>query len=138
MVTLKGFSIFAWEWLMNYIYYSSPGYGYVGCLLGAFGLGTLVYPCQKHASASDQATAEDTYDLAQYTKILQTTIAVIIMLIVDMALSLGRASDLCTQALLKTQLSIDSWFQAIMLGRDASGAISEDGVASVKTRHNIW
>merc|ERR1719329_394752 len=101
---------------MCYIYYSSATYGYIGCLTAAFALGTLVYPCQ-HETGKEADAAEVAYAFGQYTKILQTTIAVLLMMICDSILSPGRASDLARDNLLKGLMSIDVWFQACFLKR---------------------
>lgn len=120
IVCLKLFSVFAWELLTNYIYMSSTSYGYIGCLCAAFALGTLIYPCQ-HETGAQALAAETAYDFAQYTKILQTTISVIIMMVIDSILSAGRASDLGTKNLLKGMTSIEVWLQAAFMKRDKGG-----------------
>jgi len=120
---LKAFSIFVWETLTMYIYYGSASYGYIGLSCGAFALGTLVYPCQLPETGAQAAAEETAYSFLQYTKILQTTISVIIMMSVDSILSAGRASDLATQSLLRGLMSIDVWFQAVFMARESSSDI---------------
>jgi len=128
IASLKAFSIFAFEVLTCYIYYSSATYGYIGCLTAAFALSTLIYPCTLESSA-EAAASELTYSFAQYTKILQTTIACIVMMTVDSILSGGRASDLGTNSLLKALMSVDAWFQAVFMTRlpegDVKGAMEK-------------
>lgn len=119
---LKAFSVFAWETLMCYIYYSSATYGYIGCLCAAFALGTLIYPCQ-HETGAQAEVADVAFSFAQYTKILQTTIAVILMMIVDSILSAGRASSQATEQLLRGLMSLDVWFQAVFMSRKETSDI---------------
>jgi hypothetical protein len=118
MVCIKGFAIFAWELLTCYIYYSSASLGYIGCLLAAFASATLVYPCVNRESAALADAATEAFETAQYQKIWQTTVAVLIMLLVDRILFTGEASTMATEKILKGYVSLDAWFQSAFLQRE--------------------
>merc|ERR1719235_2824148 len=80
-------SLFSWNFLCLYVYYDSPTYGGIACLLAAFGSGNFLVGC------TDPLTA--TFDPAgPYYEIINVVVAIAIMIFVDMALAPGRASDM--------------------------------------------
>jgi hypothetical protein len=85
-------------------------------------------------AGAEAAAADDAYSFMQYTKILQTTIAVIIMMVVDSILSGGRASDLASQSLVRGLIHIDVWFQAAFTTRDSE---TGDAIDELTSREDI-
>jgi hypothetical protein len=142
LVCLKCFAFLAWEILTTYIYYASPSYGYIGMLLAAFSASTLVYPCQPKESFTQEmaAKAEATYEVGQYSKIYTTTLAVLIMVIVDRILSTGEACTKAKTKILQTYISLDCWFQAGFIERENNGALTQDVNEELaeKVEHKDW
>jgi len=83
-------ALFGWNLLCLYVYYDSPKYGGIACLLAAFGSGNFLVGC------TDPLTA--TFDPAgPYYEIINVVISIGVMIFVDMLLAPGRASDMCCQ-----------------------------------------
>jgi hypothetical protein len=73
-----------------YVYYDSPTYGGIACLLAAFGSGNFLVGC------TDPLTA--TFDPAgPFYEIINVVCAIAIMIFVDMLLAPGRASDMACE-----------------------------------------
>jgi hypothetical protein len=123
-----------WEIVTCYVYYSSPTYGYIGCLTAAFALSQLIYPCSDLAGSAADA-AEATFEQAVFAKLTQTTIAVLIMTFVDTILSRDRASTMAINNFLQGMLAIDGGFQAAFVERDATGGIKKG--QKLKARRTI-
>jgi len=111
-----------WEIVTCYVYYSSPTYGYIGCLTAAFALGQLIYPCSDLSGSAADA-AEATFEQAVFAKLTQTTMAVLIMTFVDTLLSRDRASTMAINNYLQGMLGIDGGFQAAFAERDEKGSV---------------
>jgi len=123
-VALQYVMIFAWEMLTAYVYYASPSYGYIGCLLAATGVGTLIYPC------SDVAPTPADLDITQmagFTKICNTTIAVICMTVVDLWLASATAAECAADDLKCALIVIDAYFQACLVKRRPTTGDTERG-----------
>eukprot|EP00931_Biecheleriopsis_adriatica_P003697 TRINITY_DN105471_c0_g1_i1.p1 TRINITY_DN105471_c0_g1~~TRINITY_DN105471_c0_g1_i1.p1 ORF type:complete len:235 (-),score=29.69 TRINITY_DN105471_c0_g1_i1:118-801(-) len=86
--------LFLWEATANYVHFKSATFGYTGCLAAAFGAPCLVYPC---AALSTSTQAVDIY-----VKIQNTSIAVLIMWLVDCMLAPEAASQKATRKLLQS------------------------------------
>jgi hypothetical protein len=96
--------LFFWNFLCLYVYYDSPTYGGVACLLAAFGSGNFLVGC------TDPLTA--TFDPAgPYYEIINVVLSIGIMIFVDMLLAPGRASDMAVEtfreAFKNTRRSLD-------------------------------
>merc|ERR1719408_512751 len=74
VIIVQALFMIGWELLTCYIYYSSTQYGYIGCLTAAFGIVPLAYPCAPAMSASAALAADTAFQVASFTKIIQTTI----------------------------------------------------------------
>mmetsp|Transcript_121535 Transcript_121535/g.355182 ORF Transcript_121535/g.355182 Transcript_121535/m.355182 type:complete len:953 (+) Transcript_121535:53-2911(+) len=120
-IIMQGVCIFLWEVLTNYVYYSSPTWGYVGCLTGAFSTTVLVYPCVMHETEALEAAATFAFQSAAMQKMTETAIAAFVMTMVDMMLMSERASTMATQRLLESFLMLDAGFQSTLLQREPSG-----------------
>jgi len=123
-VALQYAMIFAWEMITAYIYNASASYGYVGCLLAATGVGTLIYPCLDEAPTAE---AVDATQFAAYTKICNTTIAVICMTAVDLYLASATAAELAADDLKCAMIVIDAYFQACLVKRKPNTGDCERG-----------
>jgi hypothetical protein len=117
-VALQYLMIFAWEMMTAYIYYASASYSYIGCLLAATGVGTLIYPCSDEPPTS---AVVDNTQMAAYTKICNTTIAVICMTAVDLWLASATAAELAADDLKCAMIAIDAYFQACLVKRKPTG-----------------
>merc|ERR1719272_2931805 len=83
-------ALFGWNFLCLYVYYDSPKYGGIACLLAAFGSGNFLMGC------TDPLTA--TFDPAgPYYEIINVVISIAIMIFVDMLLAPGRANDMACE-----------------------------------------
>eukprot|EP00746_Dinoflagellata_sp_MGD_P093361 gnl/MRDRNA2_/MRDRNA2_36933_c0_seq1.p1 gnl/MRDRNA2_/MRDRNA2_36933_c0~~gnl/MRDRNA2_/MRDRNA2_36933_c0_seq1.p1 ORF type:complete len:889 (-),score=159.65 gnl/MRDRNA2_/MRDRNA2_36933_c0_seq1:170-2836(-) len=111
-----------WEVVTCYVYYSSPTYGYIGCLTAAFALSQLIYPCSDLTGSAADA-AEATFEQAVFAKLTQTTMAVLIMTFVDTVLSRDRASSMAITNFLQGMLGIDGGYQAAFAERDEKGTV---------------
>lgn len=89
---LQAVCLMAWEVLTNYVFYKSPTLGYIGCLAGAFGGAGLVYSC----TSIEGHDKED----AIYEYIQNTTVAVMVILCVDLSLAPEKASQKAIEKLL--------------------------------------
>eukprot|EP00928_Gymnodinium_smaydae_P072978 TRINITY_DN56254_c0_g1_i1.p1 TRINITY_DN56254_c0_g1~~TRINITY_DN56254_c0_g1_i1.p1 ORF type:complete len:882 (+),score=135.34 TRINITY_DN56254_c0_g1_i1:109-2754(+) len=121
-IGLQILCLFLFEFLTCYIYYSSKVYGYIGCLTAAFGLSILMTSCT--------VPVDVTYNSTAYTKITNTTIAVIAMTLVDMILSPERASTGANRALVQALLLTDAWWQAALLPRKKDGRLKQGVIKS--------
>jgi len=80
-------ALFGWNFLCLYVYYDSPKYGGIACLLAAFGSGNFLVGC------TDPITTP--FDPAgPFYEIINVVVAIAVMIVVDSALSPGRASDM--------------------------------------------
>jgi hypothetical protein len=84
-------AIFCWNFLCLYVYYDSPTYGGIACLLSAFGSSQFLVGC------TDPLTA--TFDPAgPFYEIINVVCSIGIMIFVDMLLAPGRASEMACQS----------------------------------------
>lgn len=120
-----------WETLTCYIYYSSPVYGYIGMLAAAFAMTNVVVPCSDYDDPAVQAAAEAAFAHTAFSKITETTVAVVMMTVVDLALAPERASSHAIAKLLEGFMSIDAGLQAAFVPRYKGGYVKK---GSVKTR----
>lgn len=123
-----------WEITACYVYYASSAYGYIGCLVAAFSLGQLIYPCSALSGAA-AATAETTFETAIFAKLTQTVMAVAIMTCVDSLLARERASTMAINSFLQGMIGIDGGFQAAFAERDEAGNIKKG--CKLKARRTI-
>lgn len=123
-----------WEIVTCYVFYSSPTYGYIGCLTAAFALGQLIYPCSDLTGSAADA-AETAFETAVFAKLTQTTMAVLIMTCVDTVLSRDRASSMAINNFLQGMLGIDGGFQSAFAERDAEGNLKK--TSKLKARRTI-
>jgi len=130
-ISLQGAFIVFWETLTCYIYYSSPVYGYIGMLAAAFAMTNVVVPCSDYDDPAVQAAAEAAFAHTAFSKITETTVAVVMMTVVDLALAPERASSHAIAKLLEGFMSIDAGLQAAFVPRYKGGYVKK---GSVKTR----
>lgn len=122
-------AIVLYEVITCYIYYSSATYGYVGCLIAALGVSNLVYPCNEgHMSPEQMADAETQFGVASFKKIVDTTLAVIVMTVVDLCLASSTAAQQATENYLCALLYSDAFFQACLVPRTAKGKVAEGDI----------
>jgi len=124
-----------WEIISCYVFYASASYGYIGCLVAAFSLSQLIYPCSDVTGAA-AAAAEATFEQAVFAKLTQTTMAVAIMTCVDSVLARDRASTMAINNFLQGMLGIDGGFQAAFAERDAAGNVKK-AAKQIKARRAI-
>merc|ERR1711988_366483 len=87
--------------------------GYIGCLTAAFGIVPLTYPCAAPMSASAALAADTAFQVASFTKIIQTTVAIIILTLVDLCLATDRASTKARDAIKYAYLAVDAGLQGV-------------------------
>jgi hypothetical protein len=80
---LVGLALYFWTLMGLFMYFHSTNYSTVGLLLAVFGAQGLLKPCAN----------EDTVPTG-FTSIVNVTVAIVVMTVVDMLLSPARASDL--------------------------------------------
>jgi hypothetical protein len=83
-------SLFLWVTGSLYMYYNSPKYGVVGCLLAAFGSAAFLQGCTDDFSSPAHA----------YYSIVECVVAIFIVIAVDAVVSNSRCSDLAHAELL--------------------------------------
>jgi hypothetical protein len=130
-ICFQGAIIVGWEMLTCYIYYSSSAFGYIGCLIAAFGVPTLTYPCAATASASAALAADNVFQVASFTKIVNSTIAIIVLTLVDLALAQDRASTIGRDKIKHSFLAIDAGLQGVFAPRHRKG----EKAGAVKSGH---
>lgn len=135
-LVFQGVSIVLWETLTNYVYYSSPTWGYVGCLAGAFGSTVLVFPCVQHETLAEATAAEHTFQAAAFEKMTETAIAAVVMTLVDMMLMSQRASTMAMEKVLEAMVALDAGMQAGFAKRLKSG-VCKKGTIKFKVRTNV-
>eukprot|EP00747_Dinoflagellata_sp_TGD_P213580 gnl/TRDRNA2_/TRDRNA2_86510_c1_seq1.p1 gnl/TRDRNA2_/TRDRNA2_86510_c1~~gnl/TRDRNA2_/TRDRNA2_86510_c1_seq1.p1 ORF type:complete len:728 (+),score=135.86 gnl/TRDRNA2_/TRDRNA2_86510_c1_seq1:287-2185(+) len=96
------FALFFWNLLCLYIYYDSPKYGSIACLLAAFGSGNFLVGCN----------SSTTFDSASpYYEIVNVVVSVGVMILIDLLLSPRRTSDMAyakfKEAFAKLRSAID-------------------------------
>jgi len=123
-VAFLGFGIFIWELFTNYIYYSSPAFGYIALLAGALGAPILVYPCAAFVNAETLAAQKIAFEVSSYVKIAQTAIAALVLTIVDVVLAPERASEKAIDEILKVFVRLDAGMAAACRQRESDGRIS--------------
>jgi len=133
LIVVRMVVLFLFETVCIYIAGASSSFGYIGCLAGAFALTSLIYPCGATPTAAD----EQTYGVASFVRMTQTTIGVLIMTVIDMALSSARASDGAQVNLLRGLMYIDAWFQAAFLQRSPDGTLGPKEMSKMKCRADI-
>jgi len=133
-ISVQGAFIVLWETLTCYIYYSSPVYGYIGMLAAAFAMSNVVVPCSDYDDPVAAAAAEAAFSNTAVSKITETTIAVVVMTIVDMAMAPESASSLAIAKLLEGFMSMDAGLQAAFVPRYKGGYVKK---GSVVTRHAL-
>lgn len=121
-IGLQVLAIIGWELITCYVYYTSSTYGYIGCLTAAFGVPVLSYPCATPLVGSAATTADNLYQVASFTKLMQTTIAIIILTLVDLALASDRASTKANDSIKYAYLAIDAGLQAVFGERHVKGS----------------
>merc|ERR1712118_582424 len=107
VIIVQALFMIGWELLTCYIYYSSTQYGYIGCLTAAFGIVPLAYPCAPPVSAKAALAADTAFQVASFTKIIQTTIAIVILTGVDLLLAKERASTKARDFIKHAYLALD-------------------------------
>jgi len=121
-------AIVLYEVITCYIYYSSATYGYVGCLIAALGVSNLIYPCHENMSVKQMRDAETDFGVASFKKIVDTTLAVIVMTVVDLLLASSTAAKQATEGYMTALLTCDAFFQACLVQRRANGKIAEGDI----------
>jgi len=124
----------SWEMLACYVFYASSQFGYIGCLVAAFSLGQLIYPCSDLTGKAADA-AEDAFETAIFAKLTQTVMAVAIMTCVDSLLARERASSMAINNFLAGMVGIDGGFQAAFAERDSAGNIKKG--CKLKARRTV-
>jgi len=119
-------TLVCFEVMANYVYYSSPAFGYIGCLVAAFAAPNLIYPCTRHESAEKAAAREVAFQTSAFNKITETTIAVCIMTGVDTVLAPERASSKAIDKLLHSLVVLDLGFSYSFMPRKANGNLKKD------------
>jgi hypothetical protein len=120
-IIVQGLVMIGWEIVTCYVYYSSATYGYIGCLIAAFGVPTLAYPCSAPLTGSAAILADQTFQVAAFTKLVQTTIAIIVLTCVDLCLATDRASTKGRDAIKHSYLAIDAGLQGVFALRHTKG-----------------
>jgi hypothetical protein len=120
-IFIQALAMIGWEMITCYVYYSSTAYGYIGCLTAAFGVPSLAYPCAAPVSASAALAADTAFQVASFTKIIQTTIAIIILTLVDLCLATDRASTKARDAIKHAYLAVDAGLQGVFGERHRKG-----------------
>jgi len=131
VIIVQALFMIGWELLTCYIYYSSTQYGYIGCLTAAFGIVPLAYPCAPPVSAQAALAADTAFQVASFTKIIQTTIAIVILTSVDLLLAKERASTKARDSIKHAFLALDSGIQGVFAPRHKKG----DKAGCVKSGH---
>merc|ERR1719408_1193487 len=131
VIIVQALFMIGWELLTCYIYYSSTQYGYIGCLTAAFGIVPLAYPCAPPLSASAALAADTAFQVASFTKIIQTTIAIVILTAVDLVLAKERASTKARDSIKHAFLALDAGIQGVFAPRHRKG----DKAGMVKSGH---
>merc|ERR1712216_733817 len=108
--------------------------GNIGCLIAAFSLSQLIYPCSHLAGEAEHA-AEAAWEHLIFEKLTQAIVAVAIMTAVDTVLARARASTMATTRFLESLVAIDGGFQAAFAPRDAKGDLLEGH--QLQARHTI-
>eukprot|EP00746_Dinoflagellata_sp_MGD_P001700 gnl/MRDRNA2_/MRDRNA2_103230_c0_seq1.p1 gnl/MRDRNA2_/MRDRNA2_103230_c0~~gnl/MRDRNA2_/MRDRNA2_103230_c0_seq1.p1 ORF type:complete len:851 (-),score=141.24 gnl/MRDRNA2_/MRDRNA2_103230_c0_seq1:104-2656(-) len=84
-----GITVFVWLLLMLFVYYNSNEFGYIGCLMAAFGSKYMLQGCSNEVF---QPTGT-------YYIIVNTVVGVTCMTVADIMLEPKRVSDLASKAL---------------------------------------
>jgi hypothetical protein len=115
--------VFCYEGFSCYMYFSSSANSYFGLLLAGLGFSALIYPC---------SGAEDyhRFGVQTFQKILNTTLAVVIITLVDLCLSVHTAAEKTTSHYLQAMLDCDTILQSCLARRDADGRALEGEMAS--------
>merc|ERR1719263_448206 len=79
-------ALFFWNFLCLYVYYDSPTYGGIACLLAAFGSGNFLVGCSDPLKSSFDPSGP-------YYEIINVVVAIAVIMLVDMIFAPGRASD---------------------------------------------
>merc|ERR1719428_820749 len=84
-------AVFLFSWVMAtvYMYYSSAQFGYIGCLLAAFGAGNVLQGCSSNETYHPAALAY---------KVINCVVGIIVMTAVDMILVPAPACKLACEA----------------------------------------
>lgn len=140
-IALQALVIFAWEHLCIYIYFSSPAFGGLACLTAAFSLSNIIYPCVPHAKQSVMDAQAAAFETAMMTKIVDTTLGILIMTAVDMCLAPKRANEEALESFSLGLLSIDCGMQAVFAprkkGKDGMGKPIKGTVNVQRRRKDI-
>merc|ERR1719163_70570 len=131
VIAIQFVMIVLWELLTCYVYYSSTQYGYIGCLTAAFGIVPLAYPCAPPVSTSAALAADTAFQVASFTKIIQTTIAISVLTGVDLLLAKERASTKARDFIKHAFLALDAGIQGVFAPRHRKG----DKAGAVKSGH---
>mmetsp|Transcript_21892 Transcript_21892/g.49932 ORF Transcript_21892/g.49932 Transcript_21892/m.49932 type:complete len:897 (-) Transcript_21892:157-2847(-) len=119
-------TVLLFEVAANYVYYSSPAFGYIGCLVAAFAAPNLIYPCTAHQTAEQAEAQEVGFKQTAFKKIVETTIAVCVMTGVDTVLAPDRASAKAIDKLLTSLHVLDLGFFYSFMPRKANGNLKKD------------
>lgn len=121
-IGVQALAMIGWELITCYVYYTSTTYGYIGCLTAAFGIPTIAYPCAAPLTGAAALAADTAFQVASFTKLVQTTMAIIILTSVDLVLATDRASTLAIDNIKHAYLAIDAGLQAVFGQRHTKGS----------------
>lgn len=110
---VQGGSIWVYSSIWMFVYLNSDMWGYVGCLIGGFGVYKLMEPF--HESGSDSEF------ISKYQAIGNVTVAILLQAILHSLLSKSGPQTLCVAASRSCCASIVSAFEALFNGKDLSG-----------------
>jgi hypothetical protein len=101
--------VFSYVWLTLFIYHYTSPFSYLGCLAAAFGTQSFLVGCSStmvvHPEASD---------------IVNILIAIGLMTVVDLALKIGRPSELAFGAYLDAWAAWDGMLEELLTDKDTS------------------
>merc|ERR1719217_17833 len=127
-ICVQALFMIGWELLTCYIYYSSTQYGYIGCLTAAFGIVPLSYPCAPAVSPQAALAADTAFQVASFTKIIQTTIAIVVLTCVDLLLAKELASTKARDSIKHAFLALDAGIQGVFGKRNSKGKVKHGQV----------
>jgi len=79
--------LFFFEWISLYVYFSSEDFGYVGCLVGAFGASALCQGCGMKPNTKKSL----------YLTMEQNAVGIALLTVIDLVFAPERASDLANK-----------------------------------------
>jgi hypothetical protein len=99
---LVGLALYSWTLLGLFMYFHSTNYATVGLLLAVFGASALCKPC-----------ANDETNPAGMSSIVNVTVAIIVMTVVDILMSPARASDIAKENFRNAYTSVLDAFEKL-------------------------